>query len=86
MGWKIEKHRRGQKTTIRLIGRMQVQHLQDVLMLIDESRPTIVLDLEELTLVDIETVRFLGRCQNDGVSLIHCSQYIRDWIAKEQGA
>ncbi len=63
---------------------MQVQHLQDLQMLIDESGPTIVLDLEELTLVDLEAVRFLGRCQNDGVSLLHCSQYIKDWIAKEQ--
>jgi anti-anti-sigma regulatory factor len=85
MSWKIEKRRRGQRTTIRLIGRMQVQHLQSVQMLIDESGPTIVLDLAELTLVDIETVRFLGRCQNDGVSLLHGSQYIRDWIGKEQG-
>jgi hypothetical protein len=63
---------------------MQVQHLQDLQMLIEGSGPTIALDLEELMLVDLEAVRFLGRCQNDGVSLLHCSQYIRDWIAKEQ--
>jgi len=84
MSWKIEKQCHGQRTTIRLIGRMQVQHLQDLQMLIDESGPTIVLDLEELTLVDLEAVRFLGRCQNNGVSLLHCPQYIRGWIGKEQ--
>jgi hypothetical protein len=84
MTWKIEKHCDGQRTTIRLIGRMQLQHLQGLKMLIDESRPPITLDLDELMLVDLEAVCFLGRCQKDGVSLFHCSRYIRDWIAKEQ--
>jgi len=84
MSWKVEKHRDGQRTTIRLIGRMQMQHLQDLQMLIEESRPPIALDLEELMLVDLEAVCFLGHCQNKGVSLLHCSQYIRGWIGKEQ--
>jgi hypothetical protein len=35
-------------------------------------------------LVDLETVRFLARCENDGVSLFHCSRYIRAWITQEQ--
>ena len=85
MTWKIEKYSDGQRTTIRLIGRMREQHLRDVQELIEESKPTITIDLEELMLVDLEAVRFLGRCQNDGVPLLHCSRYIRDWIAKEQG-
>jgi hypothetical protein len=63
---------------------MQSQHLQGLKMLIDESRPPITLDLDELMLVDLEAVCFLGRCQKDGVSLLHCSRYIMDWIAKEQ--
>jgi hypothetical protein len=84
MTWKIEKYCNGQRTTVRLIGRMQEQHLRDVQKLIEESKPTITIDLEELMLVDLEAVRFLGRCQNDGVPLLHCSRYIRDWIAKEQ--
>src|SRR5208282_4927049 len=84
MTWKIEKHCDSQITTIRLIGRMQWQHLQDLKILMDESRTPIALDLEELMLVDLEAVRFLGRCQNAGVPLLHCSQYIRNWIAKEQ--
>ena len=84
MTWKIEKHCVGQKTTIRLIGRMQEQHLEDLQVVIDDSKPNIALDLEELMLVDLEAVRFLGRCQDNGISLLHCSQYIRNWIAKEQ--
>jgi hypothetical protein len=34
-------------------------------MLLDESRPPIALDLEELMLVDLEAVRSLGRCTRD---------------------
>ena len=81
---KIEKHSDGHKTTLRLIGRMQAEHLSELQTLIAESGPEIVLDLQELMLVDVQAVRFLGNCRNNCVVLLHCSPYIRDWIAKEQ--
>jgi hypothetical protein len=84
MTLKIETHSAEHKTTIRLIGRMQAEHLTGVQTLINESESRIVLDLDELTLVDVETVRFLGSCRRSGVALLNCSPYIRDWIAKEQ--
>jgi hypothetical protein len=40
--------------------------------------------LEEVTLVDVEVVRFLGMCEANGVELVHCSPYIREWIRREQ--
>jgi len=43
-----------------------------------------VLDLDEVTLVDVEVVRFLGRCEQAGTALLHCPPYIREWIAREQ--
>jgi len=51
---------------------------------ISESESKIVLDLEELNLVDVEAVRFLGMCETQGVTLLNCSPYIRDWIGKER--
>ena len=42
------------------------------------------LDLDEVTLVDVEVVRFLGVCEAAGIALLHCSPYIREWIAKEK--
>jgi len=42
----------------------------------------IVLDLEEVTLVDLDVVRFLGVSQADGVELVNCSPYIREWISR----
>ncbi len=79
----IERHSDGHTTTIRLIGRMQAEHVPALQAVIQESTPRIVLDLEELTLVDAEAVRFLGSCRRGGFALLHCSPYIREWIARE---
>ena len=72
-------------TTIRLIGRMQAQHVEELKAQIASSRARVLLDLEELSLVDIDAVRFLGTCETAGVALVHCPPYINDWIAKERG-
>ena len=84
MTFKIEKYRDGNSTTIRLIGRMRAEHLSELEKQIKESELKIVLDLEELNLVDVEAVRFLGMCETQGVTLLNCSAYIRDWIGKER--
>jgi len=41
------------------------------------------LDLEGVTLVDIEVVRFLNACEKIGVELLHCWPYIREWMIRE---
>jgi hypothetical protein len=84
MTLKIEKHSDGYRTTIRLIGRMRAEHLPELEKQIKESGSKIALDLEELNLVDVEAVRFLGKCEVEGVTLLSCSPYIRDWIGKER--
>ena len=84
MTLKIEKYADGNSTTIRLIGRMQAEHLEELKKQIRESGPAITLDLEEVTLVDVEIVRFLGTCEVRGAMLLNCSPYIRDWIGKER--
>ena len=82
--FKIEKSRDANTTTIRLIGRMRAEHLSELEKQISESESKIVLDLEELNLVDVEAIRFLGMCETQGVTLLNCSPYIRDWIGKER--
>lgn len=85
MAFKIEKYRDAHSTTIRLIGRMRAEHLRELEKQIRESESKIVLDLEELNLVDLEAIRFLGMRETQGVTLLNCSPYIRDWIDKERG-
>jgi hypothetical protein len=46
----------------------------------------VVLDLAEVTLVDVETVRFLCGSEAKGIELRHCPSYVREWIRREQGA
>jgi anti-anti-sigma regulatory factor len=81
---KIEKYSDGHYATIRLIGRVRAEHLEELEQQIRESGPVITLDLEEVTLVDVEVVRFLGTCEARGATLLNCSPYIRDWIGKER--
>src|SRR5580704_10269475 len=84
MTLKIERYSEGHSTRIRLIGRMQAEHLAELEKQIRESGSKIALDLEEVHLVDVEAVRFLGMCETQGVTLLNCSAYIRDWIGKER--
>jgi anti-anti-sigma regulatory factor len=84
MTLRIEKRSDVYGTTIQLIGRMQAEHLPELEKQIRESESKIVLDLEEVNLVDVEVVRFLGTCETQGVTLLNCSPYIRDWISRER--
>jgi anti-anti-sigma regulatory factor len=70
-------------TTIRLVGRMQQEHLEELRAQMKSSGPRLILDLDQLDLVDVDSVRFLGGCKASGVELLHCSRYIEEWIAKE---
>ena len=44
-----------------------------------------VLDLEEVNLADVEGVCFLNACEANGISVVHCSPYIREWMSLERG-
>jgi hypothetical protein len=52
---------------------------------VEGGREKTVLDLEEVTLVDIGVVHFLSSCETAGMELLHCSPYIREWISRENG-
>jgi anti-anti-sigma regulatory factor len=84
MTLKIEKYSDEYSTTLRLIGRMHAEHVPELEKQIRESKSKVVLDLEELNLVDVDAVRFLGSCETAGVTIMNCSPYIRDWIGKER--
>jgi anti-anti-sigma regulatory factor len=84
MTLRIAKTFDGQRTTLRLSGRIQSANVEDVREQMTGNAETIVLDLEEVTLVDVDVVRFLGTREAEGVELVNCSAYIRDWIFRER--
>ena len=85
MTLKIERICGKRRTRIRLSGELRSEHLDQVKAEIERGGPRIALDLEEVDLVDVEGVRFLNTCEADGVSVLHCSPYIREWMSRERG-
>jgi anti-anti-sigma regulatory factor len=84
MTLKIERHPEGPGTTIRLIGRVQAEHMAELEKQIRESGSKVAIDLEEVDLIDVDVVRFLGICEAQGITLFNCAPYILDWISKER--
>jgi len=80
---RIDKASDGPRTTIRLSGQIQWEHLEELKSQMLGGAGT-VLDLGEVTLVDVDVVRFLKACEADGVEVVHCSRYIREWMLREQ--
>jgi anti-anti-sigma regulatory factor len=74
----------GQRTILRLSGRIQSANVEHIREQMTGNAETIVLDLEEVTLVDVDVVRFLCTRQAEGVEIVNCSPYIRDWIFRER--
>jgi hypothetical protein len=81
---KIETVEGPDGTTIRIVGRLSMEHLPLLKAQIDAAQDLIVLEMREVTLVDVDVVRFLIDCQARGIELRGCSAYIREWIAREQ--
>jgi hypothetical protein len=84
MTLRIEKSSDGNTAVFRLSGRISSEHLEELSVEMQGMGAGAALDLEHVTLVDVEGVRFLGSCEARGIELIHCSPYIREWIAREK--
>jgi len=81
---RIEKCANGPATFLRLSGRIRLEHLGELQVQVENCAQQTILDLEEVSLVDRPVVRFLGGCQSNGIELLNCPLYIREWILQEQ--
>jgi len=84
MTLKIERSSDTRETRIRLSGAFRSEHLDQVKAEIERGGPQVALDLEEVDLVDVEGVRFLNACEAEGIPVLNCSPYIRDWMLRER--
>jgi anti-anti-sigma regulatory factor len=73
--------------TFTLSGRIDAKDALELQSLLDREPEgiQITLDLEEVRLVDRETVRFLSGCEARGIKLRNCPPYIRQWIETGSG-
>ena len=79
---KIERHVQGQRTRIHLIGHFHLDHLVDLRKQVEADVET-VLDLKEVTVVDVDVVRFFVECKEKGMKIVHCPRYVRKWMLRE---
>ena len=81
---RIEKDSDGCITTLRLSGHIQSDRIACILSAMNDGCTPEILDLGEVTLVDVAVVRFLISCENKGIELARCPPYVREWIVRER--
>ncbi len=81
---RIEKDCGGCVKRLRLSGRIQSDNISSVQSAMSEDCQRKILDLSEVTLVDLEVVRFLISCEDEGIELVQCPPYVREWILRER--
>lgn len=86
MAFRIETAARGELTVFILTGRIENQAVAELRKLFEgqTDRGDIVLDLKDVGVIDREAMRFLARCEADGVQLENCTPYIREWMEGEK--
>ena len=65
------------------IGRIESEYLDGLRMEV-RRWPRLVLDLDQVTLIDVAVVRFLIACEAEGVALRNCAPYVREWMSRER--
>lgn len=84
MTLRIEQTSQQGRTVLKLIGQIHFGDIEDFKAQTLEAGSGMVFDLDELTLVDVGVVRYLGECEQRGVELLKCPPYIREWIKRER--
>ena len=65
-----------------LSGRIETEDVKQLqqLLAVETSGKGLILDLRDVTLVNQDAVKFLSRCEADGIELYHCPLHVREWI------
>ena len=81
---RIEKNSGGCVTKLRLSGRIQSDQIASIRSEMDDDCTSKILELSEVTLVDLSVVQFLINCEDSGVQLVQCPAYVREWMLRER--
>ncbi len=81
---KIQRSANG-RVDFTLSGRIEAEDVAELQRLLDleASGHHFALDLQDVTLLDRDAVKFLARREVDGIQLENCPAYIREWIERE---
>ena len=86
MTLRIKPHCENHGTRICLCGELRYGELVNLRNEIDQFERPATLDLDEISTVDIDGIRFLNECQAQGIQVENCSSYIREWMLQEKQA
>jgi anti-anti-sigma regulatory factor len=69
-----------------LSGRIDKEHIAELRALIaaEGKDRRIIFDLKELTLTGQDGMAFLAQCEADGIELVNCDPYVREWITRQK--
>jgi hypothetical protein len=81
---RFEKESDGHTTILRLVGRIEAVNISNIPAQMDDENARMLMDLGEVTLVNVEVVRFLTGCEDKGIVLLHRPPHIREWILRER--
>ena len=81
---RTERESDGCVTRLVLSGRIQSDRIACIQSAMNDGCARKILVLSEVTLVDVAVVRFLIRCEEEGVELSGCPPYVREWIQRER--
>jgi hypothetical protein len=83
MTLRIETSSDGETARVELSGQIEEDHLAELEAALRRFRPRLAFDLAQATLVDRVVVQFLAARESEGVELLNCPRYIREWIGRE---
>lgn len=81
---RIEKNTDGCVSKLKLSGRIQSDCIARIQSAMNDGSTRRILDLSEVTLVDIVAVRFLISVEDEGTRLFHCPPWVREWMLRER--
>jgi hypothetical protein len=81
---RIENQSDACSTRLVLSGRIQSDRIACIRSALKDACGDKTLDLNEVTLVDVEVVRFLIHCEGEGIRLVQCPPYVREWMVRER--
>jgi anti-anti-sigma regulatory factor len=82
---KIQRSSNGE-VVFTLIGRIGMEHVPELqrLFSLEETGRQVSLDLQEVTLVERDAIKFLAECEADKIRLENCPAYVRAWVDRER--
>jgi anti-anti-sigma regulatory factor len=81
---RIETEKDGPLVVLRLIGRVRSDRIEELRKWVQTQAPFIILDLAQVNLIDLQSVRFLRDCEDQQIELRNCAPYILEWIRRER--